>query len=54
MKSTVITLIIGSSVLLAPSSLRAEGTNATSQPSRPRTEMSREAHLIRIRVTNRV
>ena len=46
MKSTIITLVIGSSVLLTTSSLRAEGTNATSQPSRPRTETPREAHLI--------
>ena len=46
MKSTIITLIIGSSVVLAASSLRAEGTNATAQPSRLRTEIPREAHLI--------
>ena len=46
MNTRFITLIIGSSVLLTTSPLRAEGTDATSQPSRPRTEMSRDAHLI--------
>lgn len=47
MKSTIITLVIGSALVLATASLRAEGTNSTPPPSQLQPSTSAHAfHLI--------